>query len=556
MIRPQLYFRLLARLTPYWKVLLPALFSMLIMAFTIASLPILIQQILDSTFIQKDQSLIQMTSLTIITLFIVRGVASVISIYTTNKAGGLLGIDLRMDIINKLLTLPVSYYSHLTKEIDRFISNINQIIHSTTRNITILVQDVLTIIGLIICILYLNQEFALLLFLVSPFFVLVIQMTHRHFNKFDQKSFLASNKLIKQLLQSIKHYREIRVDGGQMQESMRLGKIAEPIYHTDMQQAMIRAIIIPSGQVIIALILLAIIYFFTQQALNNAIGLDEVGALISAALLLIMPIQRIASIPGQLQHDQKIIETLFSLLDQASELDAGTQSIQHAGGKLVFEQVHFCNDAQTKPILNHIDLTIKPGETIVFMGYTESEKNTFIDLILRLQQPKSGRILLDDYPLADIKLNNLHANIAIIPEDIVLLDERIVGNIAYGGMKCANETKITTAAQASHAMSFIRKMPEGLQTEIGKGGTKISKEQSQQIAIARALLKNSPLLIIDEMPAVTELESGNLHSALETLVQNRTTLIFNQHVPHLKKIDRVVVLENGCIKEDLKKWVN
>jgi len=554
MIRSKLYLRLLRRLTPYWKLLLLALFAMLISALTMASLPILIKQILDNTFIQKDQSLIQMTSLAIIALFIVRGIASYISIYTVNKAGSKLGIDLRMDIFNKLLTLPVSYYTHLNKnlEIDTLISNINQIIHIATRNITILAQDSLTIIGLIICIFYLNQEFSLLLLLVSPFIVLVIQMTHSHLNKPNQKSLQASNILIQHLMQSIRHYREIRLDGGQMHESQRLGKIAKPIYHAEMQQAMIRAIIIPLGQVITALILIAIIYFITQQTLNNALGLNEVGALISAALLLIIPTQRIVSIPRQLQHDQKIIETMFSFLDQTSEQDTGTQSIQHVYGKLVFEKVHFCDDAQTKPILNHINLIIKPGETIIFTNYTESEKNTLINLILRLQQPTNGRILLDDYPLADIKLNNLQANIAIVAEDSVLLDEKISGNIAYGIMKCANEAKITTAAQASHAMEFIREMPEGLQTQVGKGGATISKKQSQQIAIARALLKNSPILILDEIPAANESESSNLLSALERLIQNRTTLIFTQHIPHLKKIDRIVVLENGCITENPK----
>ena len=211
---------------------------------------------------------------------------------------------------------------------------------------------------------------------------------------------------------------------------------------------------------------------------------------------------------------KKKIEAIFSFLDQASEQDTGTQNIQHVRGKLAFEQVRFYDDTQTKPILNHINFTIKPGETIVFTGYTEDEKNAFIDLILRFQQPTSGKILLDDYPLADIKISNLHNNIAIVSENSVLLDEKVAGNIAYGAMKCANEAKITAATQASHAMEFIREMPEGLQTLIGEKGTKISKKQYQQIAIARALLKNSPILILDGIPSVDEPDSGHLLSAL------------------------------------------
>ena len=531
-----------------------ALFAMAVMAATLASLPILIKQILESTFIDKDQSLMQTASLAIIVIFMIRGIAGYISISTANKAVGKLGIDLRMAFFNKLLTLPVNHYSHLNKnnEIDTLISNINQISQSTSRYITVITQDSLTIIGLIICTLYLNQEFSLLLLLVTSFVILVTQMTHSHLSRPDQKSLLASKNLIQHLLQSIAHNRKIRIDGGQMYESQRLGKISETIYHAEMQQATVSAIAIPASQIITALILTAVIYMAALQVINDALNLHEVGALVSVVLLLIMPIQRIAGIPKQLAHDQKFLETIFSFLDQVSEQDAGVISIPHVSGKLVFEQMRFCSDAQATPILNYINFTVKPGEVTVFTGYTAGEKNALINLILHLQQPTSGRILLDDHPLSDIQLNNLHANIAIVTEDDYLLDEKIAGNIAYGTMRCANEAKITTAAHASHAMEFIRHMPNGLQTQIGKGGTTINKQQFRQLAIARALVKNAPILILDEIPAHEESNSGNLLPALEELMQNRTTLIFNQFIPQLKKIDRIVVLENGCITESLK----
>lgn len=532
-----------------------ALFAMVVMAATLASLPILIKQILESTFIDKDQSLMQTASLAIIALFMIRGIAGYISIYTANKAVGKLAIDLRMDFFIKLLTLPVNHYSQLNKNnvIDALISNINQISQSTSRYITAITQDSLTIIGLIICTLYLNQEFSLFLLLVTSFVILVTQMTHSHLNKPDQKSLLASRNLIQHLSQSIAHNRKIRLDGGQMYESQRLGKISETIYHAEMQQTIVRAIAVPASQIVTALILTAVIYMIALQAIDGALNLHEVGALISVVLLLIMPIQRIAGIPKQLEHEQKTLETIFSFLDQAPEQDTGVISIPHISGKLVFEQVRFCSDEQATPILNHINFTVKPGEITIFTGYTAGEKNMLINLILRLQQPTSGRILLDDHPLADIQLNNLHANIAIVTEDDYLLDEKIAGNIAYGTMRCANEAKITTAAHASHAMEFIRHMPSGLQTQIGKEGTTINKQQFHQLAIARALVKNAPILILDEIFIVhEESNSGNLLSALEKLMQNRTTLIFNQYIPRLKKIDRIVVLENGCITESLK----
>lgn len=555
MIRAHLFLRLLRRLFPYWKLLLLALFAMVIVAAALASLPILIKQILESTFIGKDQSLMQTAALAMIVLFIIRGIAGYISIYTANKTVGKLGIDLRMEFFNKLLTLPVNHYSHLNKnnEIDSLLLDISQISQSTSRYITVITQDSLTIVGLIICTFYLNQEFSLFLLLVTSFVLLVTQMTRNHLNSPDQKNWQASKNLTQHLSQSIVHHRKIRLDGGQMYESQRLGKISETIYHAEMQQALARAIAVPASQIITALILTAVIYMVALQVITGALNLHEVGALISVVLLLVLPIQRIAGLPKQLAHDQKILENIFSFLDQASEHDTGIISIPHVSGKFVFEQVRFCSDAHATPILNHINFTIKPGEVTVFTGYTAEEKNALINLILHLQQPTSGRILLDDHPLADIQLNNLHANIAIVTEDDYLLDEKIAGNIAYGTMRCANEAKITTAAHASHAMEFIRHMPDGLQTQIGKEDTTINQQQFRQLAIARALVKNAPILILDEIPtAQEESNSGNLLSALEKLIQNRTTLIFNQYIPQLKKVDRIIVLENGCITESLK----
>jgi subfamily B ATP-binding cassette protein MsbA len=552
MMRPQPYFRLLSRLAPQWQLLSLALLAMLVIATALASLPILIKFLFDSTFLQKDLPHIQMTSLAIILLFIVRGVASYVSNYSVGKASSQLGIDLRMDIFNKLLNLPISHYLHFkSDDASILISRTHQITHGIATNINTLVQNCLTIVSLIVCILYLSQELFLLLLLVSPLVILIMRMAHDHLSKFNSRNSSAANSLAQHLLWSIKHYREIRLNGNQDYESQRLSKTAEAIYRAEMQRISARAAIIPLGETITAMILVAVFYFISQQTLNNALSPDTVAALVAAALLLINPIQRIANLPGQLQHDQQHIEAVLLFLDQTSEPDTGTQNIKHIYGKLVFEQVRFCNSRLAKPILSHINLVIKPGEVIVFTGYTETEKNALIDLTLRLQQPTDGRILLDDYLLTDISINNLHANIAIVTKDSVLLDEKVAGNIAYGAMKCANEAKITTAAQISHAMEFIREMPEGLQTDINKEGKKITTKQRQQMAIARALLKDSPILILDEMPEVGESGPDNMFEVLEKLMQNRTTLIFNRHIPHLNKIDRIIVLENGCIIENL-----
>ncbi|SEQ43345.1 ABC transporter transmembrane domain-containing protein [Nitrosomonas ureae] len=554
MTLPQLYLRLLKKLAPYGRPLLYILFAMLILAASMAYLPLLIEKMLASIFVLKDLSLVQQVSLTIIALFVVRWIFGYISIYYISTISGKLGTDLRMDFFHRLVSLPVNYCAYLNhnNQIDTLVSHISRITQTTVRHIAQLVQDCLSIMGLLICALYLNQEFSLLLLLVTPFIILVHEMIRSYFSKTDQHNLLTLRDLIGHITQSVKHYRKIRLDGGQADESQRLGRISETLFHTEMQSAKIVAMAIPTSQLIAALMLTAVTYIMALQATNNTLSLSEAGALIAIALLLIFPLRRIASIPRELEHDRKMIEATFSFLDLAPEQDIGTLSIQQIRGKLVFEQIRLNDSIQTKPILSHINLTIKPSEVIVIKGYTETEKNVLIDLILRLRQPSNGRILLDEYSLDKITINQIYRNISLVSTDPFLLDERIAGNIAYGAMRCANEAKITAAAHASHAMEFIRRMPEGLQTQINNDGNEISKKQLIQLAIARAFLKNAPLLILDEVFATQEPDSVELLSALEKLIQNRTTLIFNQQVPQLKKIDRIVVLENGCITENLK----
>lgn len=550
MINLQHYHRLIGKLALGWTLRLQAFCAMLVMAASLALLPILVKDMLDGAFILQDPSLIQTTSLLLIGLFVVRGIASYISLRATGKASSQLGIDLRMDFFNKLLTLPVNDYARYTPhQTGALITHINAIAQSATGRFALLMQDTLAIIALMTCTLYLNQEFAILLLLITPLIALIHRATPGRFNNPGAKNLQAAGDLIEHLSQSVAHFRKIRLDGGQRHESQRLGKISERIAQADAQQAHTKAVMAPFDQVITALIVIAVAYTMALHAINGTLSLPETAALITIALLLVRPVRRITNLPKQLEHDQPALEAIFAFLDQPSELDSGTLSIAHSNGKLAFEHVRYDNDAQTGAVLHHLHFTLRRGEIVVFTGYTAEEKNLLIDLILCLRQPTGGRILFDDHPLQDIRLSHLHANIALVPSDCFLLDDKIAGNIAYGALRCSNEAKITSAAQISHAIEFIRHMPEGLQTTIGPDGKAITPKQLQQIAVARAWVKNSPLLILDEPFCQQEPVTGNLLAAFEALMQNRTTLIFNPSIPQLQRIDRIFVLENGCITE-------
>ncbi|WP_292917898.1 ATP-binding cassette domain-containing protein [Nitrosomonas sp.] len=547
----QLYFRLLAKQAPYRKLHLLTACSILLMATTIAVFPLLIHQLLDSIFVTKNHAVLQSTILMIIGLFTIHTAAVYFKLFSIGKSGSLLADDLRMDLIDKLLALPVNQCLPLFRNdrIHQMIAHIYQVSPSAIRHFAQLLQDCLIIFGLLLCTLYLNQEFTILLVLIVPLLALIHRLTAHS----DQRRSPALHDLLQHLSQAIEHHRIIRLDGGLAQESERLRKISKTIQLDEVQQTGQSAIVTSFSLAIVVLITIAVSYAVAFQAINGTLDLPEIGALVTATLLLLTPIQRILKIPKQMECHQKPLEAIFMFLDQPFETDTGILDIPRLQGKLVFEQVRYDDEVRSKPILNHINFTIKPGEVVVFKGYSTDEKTALIDLILRLQRPADGKIWLDDHLIERIKLDSLHANIAMVSSDAFLLNDKVAGNIAYGAKRCSNEATITAAAHASRAMEFIRTMPAGLQTQIDRKANKITRQQFLQLAIARAFVKNTPILILDEIFSLTDHDSGKLLSILETLMKNRTTLIFNQQIPQqLRKIDRIIVLENGSITENLK----
>ncbi len=555
MIITQYYCRLLKWIAPYWKTLSIAIFFLVIMALTLSILPAFIKQILNSIFVNKDLESIQFIALATMMLFIIYSTANYISTHLINVANNKLGIDLRMAMFHKLLNMPVQYHDNLTRcnLATRFIVDVEQITHTISNATTILVKDSLTLIGLTAWLLYLNWELSLLGLLIAPIIVLSMQLFNRLIHKTNQQTHQISEALTQGLLNTINNYKTIKLYGGLWHEKQHFKSRAEQMYQATMHQVVVKALGISLGQAILVLILAAIVYLMTQQVYYNKIMMEDVGSFIAAILMLISPAQRISSIYPHLQQGQQAIENLFSLLTYKSEPDTGTMVIEEIQGELTFEQVSFSPHLQAEPVFDNLNFIIKPGEVVAFVVPTRSDKTILLDLILRFLCPTKGRILLDGHDVADLKLTNLHANIATISQNPGLLDKTIAANIAYGTMRCANEAKITAASQASHAMNFIREMPQGLQTRVGEGEIKLTEEQCQYLAIARVFLKNPPILILEEAPMTINSESQHLQTTLESLMQGRTTLIITQQHCLSEKIDRIFILKNGKITET-RKW--
>lgn len=494
--------------------------------------------------------MIQSVLLMIIVLLIIRGIADYGSHLLTRKAGNHLGKQFYNTLFNKLLNMPVPHYRIIDKYLvtDVSLSYIEKISRSAIQISVAFTRDTLIIIGLLLGLAWLDSDWALMILLLAPFVFIMMQVIQDQHNDPLRSDTHALNILTHQLQRAFDNFKQIRLYGGQQQEYERLSKTVQTIQDNALHQANYRVFITLLCQQVIFFIAIAITYLISQQVLKNTFSLDEIGALIVAVLLMFFPVRRLASLP-QAAHDmRKPLEQLFCLLDELILSDQEGGSLGETRGELVFKQISFFSQAQQRNILQSVDLLIKPGESVALVCENKQTSAQLVDLMLGFCPPTAGQLLIDGHPFAEIKQADLLAQFAVISKEPIILSDEVAGNIAYGFTQCANEASITAAAQAALASTFIREMPDGFQTRVEDKGASLTREQWQQIAIARALLKNPPVLIIDDLwPGP---DQKRLHAALSHLVQKRTTIILLHTLPVTREnIDRVLLLKEGILIE-------
>lgn len=558
----QLYSRLMKYIAPYWEVFVFSLMGMVAMAATAPVIAALTVPLLDGAFVNKDVESMQLVLLAIIVLFTARGVAGYISTYAINWVSSKLVVDLRAEMFDKLLILPDCYYAGQpgSSLVAKLTSDITQLTRAAIDVITVMVRDTLTVIGLLAWMLYLNWKLSVLALLMVSVVLLIIRSVGKRLQSVEREAQQTADSITQVLKESIENHRVVRLYGGRRYETHRMGEEASRVRDFTMKQIAIAALSVPLVQLATSVALMVILYLGTQEAFANETTAGGFVSIVVAMLMLSVPLKRIAGVKRSRQQELTAAESIFSLLDQPAEPDAGadtgTITIDRAHGELRFEQASFCRGSVssgtstgTGEILD-ITLTIQPGETVALVGLSERDKTTLVNLVPRFIRPTSGRVLLDGHDLASLTLASLRANIALVSEGATLFNDTVAANIAYGAMGRETESRITAAAQAAHAMEFIRKMPQGLQTIVGERGVKLSDGQQLRVAIARALLRDSPVLIMDETLQMLDFEtSHHVQAALEALMQGRTTLVIAHRLSTVERADRIVVLQRGRIAE-------
>ena len=552
MTSTELYLRLLRYVAPYWKVFVLALLGMVVVAVTEPALPALMKPLLDGTFAHKDEALMRWMPWVILALVVVRGSAEYVASYGINWVGNKLVMDLRQAMFDKLLTLPNSVYDDRATGnlISKLTYDVTQVTAAGTSVLTALFKDSLSLLGLLAWLLWLNWKLTLLALVMAPLIVGVVRLISVRLRNSSRAVQQAMGDVTQVLQETIDGHKVVKLFGGQRYEAARFAEQANRVRRFMMKQATAAAASVPVVQFLAGIALATIVYLATQQSSANEITVGEFVSFVTAMLMLTAPLKRITGVNEPLQRGLAAAESVFELIDQEGESDPGRAAIARARGEIRFDDVSFSYIDAKRLALDAITLTVNPGETVALVGASGSGKSTFANLVPRFYRPTRGRILLDGHDLETLTLASLRANIALVSQDVVLFNDSVAANIAYGAMRDTSEVDIVAAAEAAHAMEFIRHMPQGLQTLVGENGVKLSGGQRQRLAIARALLKNAPVLILDEATSALDSESERqVQAALEALIQGRTTIVIAHRLSTIENAGRIVVLDQGRIAE-------
>jgi subfamily B ATP-binding cassette protein MsbA len=460
--------------------------------------------------------------------------------------------DLRSSMFRRLVRFPAKFFDDNAsgRLLSRVAYDVSNVSDAASGMITVLVRDSITVVLLLGYLLWANWKLTLVMLVVGPPIAIAVTLISRRLRGMARESQRALGDMVHVLQETIDCHKVVKIFGGQEYESRRFMRTAQSVRGFNMRFSVASGLSAPITHTFAAFALAIIIYLALQGTLGDRTTAGDFASFMTAALMLLAPLKNLTEINAVLQRGLAAAESVFGFIDTPVEEETGATVLGRARGEVRFERVGFTYPTRSEPALAGVDLVVHPGETVALVGGSGGGKTTLVNLLPRFYVPQGGRIVLDGHDIQSLTLESLRANIALVSQEVVLFNDTIFANIAYGRMGGASETEVTAAAEAAHAMSFIRETPDGLQTPIGENGLRLSGGQRQRLAIARALLKNTPLLILDEATSALDSESERqVQAALETLMRGRTTLVIAHRLSTIEGADRIVVLERGRIVE-------
>ena len=546
------YARLLGYARRYWFVALAAVLAMIVDAACMGLFAHSIKPMLDNLFVARDKGTIFWMPIIIISIFAARSLAIYMTDYGTAYIGRGVVQQLRQQVFDHYLRLPASFFDAESSghQIARITYSAEQVAQATTEAAKIAVVDGLVIVAYVGVMLNSSVQLTLALLVMVPLVGALVVYVGRRYRRISHRIQASMGTVSGVVEEAVGANREVKVFGGQAYESARFNEVSEQTRRLGIKVASTNGLASSLVQMIAAVSLALIIFFATRPAMLSALSPGAFTALILAMGGILPSLKRLTTVQANLQRGIAAAEEIFGLIDTAPERDDGRIELDSCGGEIELRDVRMSYPGAASVALDGISLHCPRGSVTALVGRSGSGKSTLASLVPRFHEPSSGTILLDGRPLGDYTLASLRRQVAWVGQGIALFDTSIARNIAYGGLAGASEAAIVAAAEAANAMEFIRQLPEGIHSRVGEGGALLSGGQRQRIAIARALLKDAPILILDEATSALDSESERLiQDALKRLMRERTVLVIAHRLSTIEHADQIVVLDRGRIVE-------
>jgi subfamily B ATP-binding cassette protein MsbA len=547
----KIYLRLLAYAKPHWPMFLLGVFGMTLFAAVDTGLAWLVKEFLDGAFVERNEKVLVLVPAGIIVLFAARGVGDYLSVLAPGWVGRQVIKSLRGEVFKQYLYLPVSFFdtAGVAQLLSRLTYNIELVAEAATTAITSMIRDTLTILGLLGWLFYMNWRLTLFALAVAPLIVGLMRVTSKLFRRYSQRIQSSMGNVTRVAKEALEGHRMIKVFNAQQQEIDLFEEVNEHNRASYMKLVTVKAVANPVVQMIAALGLAAVMYVAIRQVLDKGISIGEFTSFLTALLLITAPLRRLVGIVGPLQQGIAAGDSVFELLDAPGEGEGGTLAIDRARGEIEFRGVSFLYATEKGHVLKGVSFIARPGETVAIVGRSGSGKSTLVSMLPRFYDATSGQVLLDGRDLRDYRLKDLRAQLSLVSQDVILVDDSIRNNIAFSAPGASAE-QVEAAARAAHVMEFTDELPDGLDTRVGERGALLSGGQRQRVAIARAFLKDAPVLILDEATSALDSESEHvIQQALLKLLRDRTTLVIAHRLSTIESADRILVLDDGRLVE-------
>ncbi|WP_158367576.1 lipid A ABC transporter ATP-binding protein/permease MsbA [Candidatus Williamhamiltonella defendens] len=548
----QTFRRLWPIINPFKMGLIVAVVALIINAGCDTFMLSLLKPLLDDGFGKTNSTIMTWMPLMIIALMFMRGTTSFISNYCISWVSGKVVMNIRRRLFSHMMAMPVTFFDQqsIGTLLSRITYDSEQVAYSASSALITLVREGASITGLFILMFYYSWQLSLILIVIAPIVSIIIRIVSKRFRNISKDMQNTMGQVTATAEQMLKGHKEVLIFGGQKTERERFNKVSNDMRQQGMKMVSASSISDPIIQLIASFALAFVLYAASFPSIIETLTAGTITVVFSSMIALMRPLKSLTNVNAQFQKGMAACQTLFSILDMQQEQDLGTLEIKRSKGEIEFRNVTFFYPGKNTPTIIDINLHLESGKMVALVGRSGSGKSTIAKLLTRFYDVSSGHILVDGCDLRDYKLRSLRNQIALVSQNVHLFNDTVANNIAYPFHGHYSDEEIEKAAHVSHAIDFIKKMDLGLHTLIGENGVMLSGGERQRIAIARAVLRDCPILILDEATSALDIESeGIIQEALEQLKKNRTSLVIAHRLSTIEKADEILVIENGCIIE-------